>query len=159
MSDQGSEADPRSVGLCPYNRHTSAVRNGHSTTRSSMPNFKWEPLDFLEALDVVPVEEEYGISYQYLLSRGTLSLSLTIWPLTCDVELLLKSGEISEPLVRINLLDCPGARVVRDIEGTFIEFSAAKLFQGRYDYTDAPPYGFRLQVQPFIQVTTFSYPV
>jgi len=116
-------------------------------------------MDFLEALDVVPIEEEYGISYRYLVSREPLFLSLTIWPLNCDVELLLKSEGTTEPLVRLNLLNCPGARVVRDSQGTYIEFSAAKLFFGRYDHTDAPPYGFRLQVQPFIQVTTFSYPV
>jgi hypothetical protein len=34
-----------------------------------MPQFSWEPLDFLEALEVVPIEEEYGISYRYLLAR------------------------------------------------------------------------------------------
>jgi hypothetical protein len=124
-----------------------------------MPNFSWEPLDFLEALDVVPIEEEYGISYRYLVSRGPLFLSLTIWPLNCDVELLLRSGEVTEPLVRLELLGCLGARVVRDKQGTYIEFSAATLFHGRYDHADAPPYGFRLQVQPFIQITTFSYPV
>lgn len=55
--------------------------------------------------------------------------------------------------------DCPGARVVRDDCCTYIEFSAAKLLEGRYDCADAPPYGFRLQVQPSIQVSTFSYPV
>lgn len=124
-----------------------------------MQNFSWEPLDFLEALEVVPVEEEYGISYRYLVSRGPISLKLTIWPFDGDVELLLSCDEMAEPLVRLNLLECPGARVVRDRPGTFIEFSAAKSFGGRYDHIDAPPYGFRLQVQPFIQLTTFSYPV
>ena len=124
-----------------------------------MPNFSWEPLDFLEALEVVPVGEEYGISYRYLVTRGPLSLTLSIWPLDGDVELLLSCEGIAEPVIRLNLLECPGARVVRDRQGTFIEFSAAKSFGGRYDHADAPTYGFRLQTQPFIQVTTFSYPV
>jgi hypothetical protein len=121
-----------------------------------MPNFSWEPLDFLEALEVAPVEEEYGISYRYLVSRGLVSLKLTIWPLDGDVELLLNCEGMAEPLVRLNLTECPGARVVRDKQGRSIEFSAAKSFGGRYDHTDAPPYGFRLHVQPFMQVTTFS---
>jgi hypothetical protein len=123
-----------------------------------MPQFSWEPLDFLEALEVVPAEEEYGISYRYLLTRAPISLDLTIWPLTGDVELLLACEGVKEPLVRLNLLESPGARVVKGKQGTFIEFAAAKLFEGRYDSGDAPPYGFRLQVQPFIQVTPFSYP-
>lgn len=123
-----------------------------------MTQFSWEPLDFLEALEVVPTEEEYGISYRYLLARTPVSLDLTIWPLAGDVALLLSCEGIPEPLVNLNLLDSPGARVTRDKQGTFIEFAAAKLFEGRYDHRDTPPYGFRLQVQPFIQVTTFSYP-
>lgn len=124
-----------------------------------MPSFSWEPLDFLEALEVVPVEEEYSISYRYLVTRGPLSLRLSIWPLDGDVELLLSCEGMAEPVVRFNLLECPGARVVRDHQGTSIEFSAANSFGGRYDHADAPPYGFRLQLQPFIQVTTFSYPI
>ena len=124
-----------------------------------MPNFSWEPLEFLEALEVVPVEEEFGFSFRYLLSRQPVSLELTIWPFDGDVELLLRCEGMTQPLMHLNLLECPGARVVRGRQGTSIEFSAAKSFGGRYDHVDAPPYGFRLQVQPFIQVTTFSYPV
>lgn len=123
-----------------------------------MPLFSWEPLDFLEALEVVPTEEEYGVSYRYLLQRAPISLDLTIWPLTGDVSLLLASEGAAEPLLHLNLLESPGARVVRSKQGTFIEFAAALLFEGRYDHSDAPPYGFCLQVQPYIQVTTFSYP-
>jgi hypothetical protein len=123
-----------------------------------MPQFSWDPLDFLEALEVVPIEEKYGISYKYLLARAPINLDLTIWPLTGDVALLLACEGVAEPLVHLNLLESPGARVVRGGQATFIEFAAAKLFEGRYDYRDAPPYGFRLQVQPFIQVTPFSYP-
>ncbi|KGB90927.1 hypothetical protein FEP63_04170 [Burkholderia multivorans] len=124
-----------------------------------MPTFSWEPLDFLEALEVLPVEEEYGASYRYHVSRGSGFLSLTIWPLKCDVEILLGNARGAEPLVRLNLFDCPGARVVRDDERTYIEFCAAKVFGGRFDQTHTPPYGFRLQIEPFIQLSTFSYPV
>jgi len=123
-----------------------------------MPQFSWEPLDFLEALEVVPIEEEYGISYRYLLARAPLTLDLTIWPLTGDVALLLACDGVAEPLARLNLLGSPGARVVQGEQGTFIEFAAAKLFEGRYDHRDTPPYGFRLHVEPFIQITPFSYP-
>jgi hypothetical protein len=123
-----------------------------------MPQFSWEPLDFLEALEVVPIEEEYDISYRYLLAKAPITLDLTIWPLTGDVALFLACEGVAEPLVHLNLLESPGERVVRGGQGTFLEFAAAKLFEGRYDYRVPPPYGFRLQVQPFIQVSPFSYP-
>jgi hypothetical protein len=103
-----------------------------------MPNFSWEPLDFPEALGVVPVEEEYGISFQYFFSKQSVSLELTIWPFDGDVELLLRCEGMTEPLVCFNLHECPGARVVRGRQSTSIEFSAAKSFGGRYDHVDAP---------------------
>lgn len=124
-----------------------------------MPTFSWEPLDFLEALEVPPVEEEYGAAYRYLVSRASVFLSLTIWPLNCDVEIVVGNARGAEPLVRLNLLDCPGARVIRDDERTYIEFCAAKVFGGRFDQTYTPPYGFRMQIEPFIQISTFLYPV
>jgi len=43
-----------------------------------MPQFSWEPLDFLEALEVVPTVEESGISYRYLLKRAPITLDLTV---------------------------------------------------------------------------------
>lgn len=40
-----------------------------------------------------------------------------------------------EPVINLSLLDCPGARVVDDKRGRFIEFAAANLFAGRFDNT------------------------
>jgi len=124
-----------------------------------MPEFSWEPLDFLEALGVVPVGEEYGISYSYLVDRNPLTLDLTIWPLDGDVELAIRCHGVDKPVVQLNLLGSPGARVVRAKDGQFIEFAAANLFAGRYDNTRPAPYGFRLWIDPYLQVTTFSYDV
>ena len=124
-----------------------------------MPDFSWEPLDFLDALGVVPVGEEYGISYSYVVDRKPLNLTLTIWPLSGEVELKIRCEGVSEPVVFLNLLSSPGARVIDDKRGKYIEFAAANLFAGRYDNTHPAPYGFRLWVEPNFQVTTFSYDV
>ena len=113
-----------------------------------MPEFSWEPLDFLDAFGVVPVGEEYGISYSYSVDRQPLNLSLTVWPMAGDVELAIRCEGLAEPVVLLNLLGSPGARVVTAKNGKFIEFAAANLFAGRYDNTRPPPYGFRLQLEP-----------
>jgi hypothetical protein len=122
-----------------------------------MPEFSWEPLDFLDALGVVPIGEEYGISYGYSVDRKPLSLMLMIWPMAGDVELTISCEGVAEPVVRLNLLESPGARVVTAKDGKFIEFVAANLFTSRYDITRPAPYGFRLRLEPSWQVTTFSY--
>jgi hypothetical protein len=124
-----------------------------------MPEFSWEPLDFLDALGVVPVGEEYGISYSYSVDREPLSLALTIWPIAGDVQLAIRCKGVVEPIVFLNLLGSPGARVVTAKNGKFIEFAAANLFAGRYDNTRPAPCGFRLLLEPNWQVTAFSYDV
>lgn len=124
-----------------------------------MPEFSWEPLDFLDALGVVPVGEEYGISYSYSVKRPPLNLALTIWPMAGDVELAVRCEGFAEPVIFLNLLGSPGARVVTGKDGKFIEFAAANLFAGRYDITRPAPYGFCLRLEPSWQVSTFSYDV
>ncbi len=122
-----------------------------------MSAFTWEPLDFLDVLGVVPVEEDHAISYRYTLDQGPLHLTLTIWPMQGDVDLALRCHGVSEPVIHLNLLDCPGARIVDDKRGKYIEFAAANLFAGRYDNSRPTPYGFRLRVEPSFQVTAYSY--
>lgn len=122
-----------------------------------MSAFAWEPLDFLDVLGVGPVEEDSAISYRYTLDQGPLHLTLTIWPMQGDVDLALRCHGVSEPVIHLNLLDCPGARIVDDKRGKHIEFAAANLFAGRYDNSRPTPYGFRLRVEPSFQVTAYSY--
>jgi hypothetical protein len=62
-----------------------------------------------------------------------------------------------EPVINLSLLDCPGARVVDDKRGRSIEFAAANLFAGCFDNTVSAPYGFTVQVDPFIQISPYSY--
>lgn len=82
-----------------------------------------------------------------------------MWPMAGDVELAVRCEGVSEPVILLNLLGSPGARVVSGKGGKFIEFAAANLLAGRYDITWPAPYGFRLRLQPSWQITAFSYDV
>lgn len=125
---------------------------------SEMAKFSWEPLDFLDALGVIPEEEEYGASFHYVVVRAPIRLELTVWPLNADVAVSLYCLPQVEPVLNLTLLDCPGARLVNDKRGKFIEFAAgANMFAGRYDFTAPAPYGFRLWVEPYVQVEPFAY--
>jgi hypothetical protein len=123
-----------------------------------MPQPTWEPVDFLDFFGVIPIESEYGVSYQYLVERGGLRLELSVWPLDSDIFVKIYSSHQSEPLIALNLLDCPAARVLHDSRGRFIEFAGGNAFNGRYDTSTAAAYGFRLRVEPYIQVEPYSYP-
>lgn len=124
-----------------------------------MRELVWNPVDFLQVLEVVPKEGEYGTHYLYDVERGGLRLHLAVHPLERDVSIKIVCGEQVEPVVDLNLLDCPAARVVQDKRGQYIEFAGAKAFSGRYDQSDAPAYGFRLWITPYIQIEPFAYPI
>jgi hypothetical protein len=124
-----------------------------------MPEFVWDPTSLLEALGVAPIEDAEGICYLYKVLRQGVTLDLTIWPLDGDISIEVTCDQQAQPLMKVNLLSCPAVRVVRDRRGQYFEFAATKAFAGRYDETSAAPYGFRLWLDPFIQVEPFTYPV
>jgi len=47
--------------------------------------------------------------------------------------------------------------VVDDKKGKFIEFAGANLYAGRYDHSAAAPYGFRVWLDPFLEVEPCAY--
>lgn len=122
-----------------------------------MPELVWEPVDFLDLLGVAPEETEYGASFLYVVDREDLRLELTVWPMSGDVAVRVYCSTQRQPVIDLNLLDCPGARVIEDKRGRFIEFAAANLFTGRFDRTAPAPYGFRVQVDPYVQVSPYAY--
>lgn len=124
-----------------------------------MPELAWNPVDVLDALEVVPLEGEYGTSYLYRVERKGIDLELAIYPLESDVSIKIRCGQQPEPVISLQLLECQAARVVQNKRGKYIEFAAPKAFSGRFDETSAAPYGFRLWVQPFFQIEPFSYPI
>ena len=123
-----------------------------------MAELAWNPVDFLDVLEVAPLEGEYGTSYIYQLERNGATIELGIYPLDGDVSLKLFHRQQSEPVLDLQLLGCPAARVVRDKRGVCIEFAAANAFMGRFDETTAAAYGFRLRIKPFVQIEPYSYP-
>lgn len=122
-----------------------------------MPELVWEPVDFLDLLGVAPDVEEYGVSFHYVVHRQELRLELRVCPMSGDVTVVVYCSTQLQPVINLSLLDCPGARVVDDKRGRFIEFAAANLFTGRFDNTVPAPYGFTVQVDPFIQISPYSY--
>ena len=123
-----------------------------------MPQLAWEPVEFLDILGVAPSEAEYGLSFHYVVERSGLRLELSVWPLNSDVSIKIFSAHQAEPLIFLNLLGCPAARVLTDRRGRFIEFAGGNAFAGRYDTTTAASYGYRLWVEPYIQVEPYAYP-
>jgi len=121
-----------------------------------MPLLKWDPVDFLELLSVVPEVDEDGIGHRYCVDREPLRLEISVWQYDSDISIKLFCSPFPEPVAVINLLECPGVRAVHDKQGSFLEFAPANTFSGRYDGYSPIPYGLRLTVEPQIKIEPFS---
>ena len=91
------------------------------------------PLDVVDLLSVVPEEEEYGISFHYVVQRPNVRLELTLWPMDGDVAMSIYCATQTQPVIRLDLYGCPSARMVKDKRGQFIEFAAANPFFRCFD--------------------------
>lgn len=123
-----------------------------------MPQLVWEPLDFLDVLGVAPEVADYETSHKYVISQPPVRLEITLWQYDGDVQLHLFVAPFEHPVVRYAMLGCPGARVVNDKRGQFLEFAAANTFTGRYDGYSVIPYGLRVWVKPQVCLEPFVYP-
>jgi hypothetical protein len=126
-----------------------------------MPEFAWNPTDFLICLEVEPEVAEYETSHRYTLRRDGLQLSISVWQYHCDVQVSLFREGIDTPVLDLNLLGCMGARYIDDQRGKYLEFAPARCFGDwcdRYDGRSPIPYGVRVAVNPHIQITLFSEP-
>ena len=115
----------------------------------------WDKTDFLGYLQVEPEVGEYEAEYRYKVSQLPLRLLLSVFHYAGDVYITVFCDPIEWAVVDVAIRDCPGARVVNDKRGNYIEFSAANVFGRRYDGESVVPYGVRLFVRPQIRVELF----
>ena len=119
-----------------------------------MRELVWNPTEFLGYLEVEPSIGEYE-EYHYVVSQPPLRLEFSIYPYDGDVYISVFCAPHERAIVDVVIRQCPGARIVNDKRGSFIEFAAADCFTNRYDGESAIPYGVRLFVRPQLRVELF----
>ena len=116
----------------------------------------WNQYEFIECLGVLPEVDKYESSHVFRVEKDGLSLLLTVFDYAGDVYVNLFREGVETPVFSMRLLDCKGARYVRDKRGDFIEFAPANSFFGRHDGEASFPFGFRVTVNPHIRIEPFS---
>ena len=123
-----------------------------------MPELVWNETDFLEYFEVEPSIGDYEEEYHYVVLRLPLRLELAVYPYTGDIYISVFCTSFEKAIIDIVMQNCPGARMVKDQRGNFVEFAAANCFSSRYRRYDGEsviPYGVRLMVNPHIRVELF----
>jgi hypothetical protein len=115
----------------------------------------WNETDFLEYLQVEPEIGRYETEYRYEVTQLPLRFLLSVFHLAGDVYISVYCDPLESAVIDVAIRDCPGARVVNDQRGNYIDFAAANVFGTRYDGESVIPYGVRLFVRPHIRVELF----
>jgi hypothetical protein len=119
--------------------------------------FSWDKTAFIELLGVVPVESnDFGADYNFEVRRGPLTLIIGVNEDTGDCSVLIHSTGQDEPVFKAVYLGSPGARVVRDKRGYYIELGAPDSFNGLYDSQQPLQRGLRIQAEPYVSVEAFG---
>ena len=119
--------------------------------------FSWDQTAFVEILGVIPtVTNEFGADYTFEIKRPSVTLTIGLNEDLGDCSVLLHCPGQDSPLFRAVYLGSPGARVVRDKRGYFIELGAPGSFSGSYDSSQPLQHGLRIWVEPYVSVETFA---
>ena len=117
----------------------------------------WDEADFISCLETVPEVDDYATSHRFTVAQDGVTLEITIWQYDGDVSIKLTRVGAKTPLFEVTLIDCAGARLVRDAAGERLEFAPAKAFGSRYDGQSPPPFGVSVAVKPSIAIRLFSH--
>lgn len=115
----------------------------------------WNEIDVLTCLEVTPEIETDGIWHKYLVKKDGLTLDITIYQYDGDIFFDLYRDGVEKPVFFMKLLECPGARYVKELNNEFLEFAQTKSFGTRYDGESSIPTGVRVWVNPSIRVEIF----
>ena len=116
----------------------------------------WNEYDFVECLGVLPKLGEYETSHFYKVEKDELRLELTVEQYDGDIFIELFRGNIEHSVFHMRMLDCPGARYVKNKSGAeYLELAAAKSFGNRYDGESVIEFGVRISVNPHIRIELF----
>jgi len=102
-----------------------------------MPELKWDELDFLMCLEVVPETEEYGTEFIYEVKGGGLRLIVTVWPFESVAQFTLWQDLYEAPLLDFALFVRGEVRYISDKGAEYLEFQDSVFGPGRFWYSVA----------------------
>jgi hypothetical protein len=157
--DRSRATRHKSFGLARIVRRAAFANNAGQTLsrrigETSMPELRWDKLEFLECLEVIPDEEEYGVSFSYKVDREPLTLLMTVWPFESVVQVSVYLRQPSAPVIEFTGFVRGGVRRVDDKRGDYLEFTDTVVAPSRFWYLEAGnvfdqarhPYGVTVEV-------------
>ena len=97
-----------------------------------MPELKWNELEVMECLAVLPEIEDYEVSHTYRLNDGTLALLVTFWQYESIAQFTLSRMETEEVVTSFALVIRDGVYYRNEKYGESLRFRDCVLIPTRF---------------------------
>lgn len=101
-----------------------------------MPQLKWDPTDFIECLEVVPINDSYDAELIYKVERNELVLTLTMWQHESVLKFNLASANTGNTITEFCLVLPMPVEFVKERGREFLLFKRSVVSPSRFYYHD-----------------------
>lgn len=101
-----------------------------------MPQLKWDPTDFIECLEVVPINDSYDAELTYRVERNELVLTLTMWQHESVLKLNLAFASTGNTITEFCLVLPMPVEFVKEKDREFLLFKRSVVSPSRFYYHD-----------------------
>lgn len=101
-----------------------------------MPQLKWDPTDFIECLEVAPINDSYDAELIYRVERNELVLTLTMWQHESVLKLNLASASTGNTITAFCLVLPMPVEFVKEKGREFLLFKRSVVSPSRFYYHD-----------------------
>lgn len=99
-----------------------------------MPQLNWDKLDFLEYLEVQPIEGEYETYYGYGVDQNDMRLAVVVRQFESTIEVSVMRISTNVTIVSLTAFVRGIAKYVNDKRGKYLEFTDCIIGPDRFWY-------------------------
>ena len=121
-----------------------------------MSHFEWDETAAIEFFGTLPMEShDNGRNLSFKVTQSIATLALGVNLDTSDCSVTLHVAGLERPVFQAVYLGSPGARIVNDKRGHYLELGSPGSFSGQYDGIQPLASGVRIQLQPQLAIAAF----
>ncbi len=97
-----------------------------------MPDLKWDVIDLIEALEVLPEEDDYQTHYRFSFERLGLTGTLDLWPLEATALIELQQTDSANQIITFGLYIRQSIQLIRQGKNFLLCFHDCIITRNRF---------------------------
>ncbi|MBM7841590.1 hypothetical protein [Herpetosiphon giganteus] len=97
-----------------------------------MPDLKWDVIDLIDALEVLPEEDDYQTHYRFSFERLGLTGTLDLWPLEATALVELQQTDSTNQIITFGLYIRQSIQLIRQGKNSLLCFHDCIITRNRF---------------------------